>query len=410
MSAKPSSISDRVLGKVETREISFYRAYHQILGLWGTIPQSVLSDRENEPIVASFNEAKEEVGGKLTQHPTDFDAVAISSGLYRMEAALIELLPIEDLIFRLEAYRDEFRNLAGEEAYVEYMNSIGYKRSIEGYSKPANEKYIRADANYLISQTQRYSTILERAETTRTYLLSKLWRYTSLISLPLLIPILIFFADLVYFRYSNTLRQLYYPAAETRPVEEEGQGIGSPGETTASKNIARVALLCFVGIAGAFGAFVSALNRIQQLRISQELSRHSLVIRSAASQLKWSPITGVIFAVVLSLLFLGGLIQGGLFPNTSGAAGNEWTGMLYVHLAFAKLMIWSFIAGFSERFVPDLLGRFISNARREGSDDKVSTSVVRATNVRVAPIDEHSSPTRSEANQDDNKVEDSNSR
>jgi hypothetical protein len=61
---------------------------------------------------------------------------------------------------------------------------------------------------------------------------------------------------------------------------------------------------------------------------------------------------------LLLLLFIGGFIGGNLFPDFTNI------GFFRIYHSFsgiegwAKLFVWTFIAGFSERLMPDLLSNF----------------------------------------------------
>jgi hypothetical protein len=103
---------------------------------------------------------------------------------------------------------------------------------------------------------------------------------------------------------------------------------------------------------GALGSTVSFMSRAEPV----EVSRRSIV----AAQL-----LGAIFALMLSLMFIGGLVQGSLFPSFGG---SRWIELVFDVPSWAKLMVWSFIAGFSERFVPDLLTRMIQRSTNPGSE------------------------------------------
>ena len=125
---------------------------------------------------------------------------------------------------------------------------------------------------------------------------------------------------------------------------------------------------------GALGAFVSLQRRLKSLGeddlwLLSESWVYALLI----------PLVGGILASVLYCLFLSGLVTGELFPgfcgpsqgsNAAGAdktnAGAGFSTLFSCHANgprdYAKLMFWSFLAGFSEKFVVDIIGRFDSPA------------------------------------------------
>jgi hypothetical protein len=132
-----------------------------------------------------------------------------------------------------------------------------------------------------------------------------------------------------------------------------------------------VPLLATVMLTGALGAFFSALSRLYSFK---ELPR--VLIEGGGLQLPRPqllmyslipPLVGAIAALVLYFVFAGQLITGALFPSVSchnvkdgvevcrqlssllGADGPDYSG------DFAKVIVWSFIAGFAERFVPSIL-------------------------------------------------------
>jgi hypothetical protein len=76
--------------------------------------------------------------------------------------------------------------------------------------------------------------------------------------------------------------------------------------------------------------------------------------------IRLTPILGGTSAIVLCFLFCSGVIQGPLFPHM-GTHDNPQNVFALLqnlhppeHQDWGKLVIWSFVAGFAERFVPDL--------------------------------------------------------
>jgi hypothetical protein len=66
-------------------------------------------------------------------------------------------------------------------------------------------------------------------------------------------------------------------------------------------------------------------------------------------------LVGSVFGIILLLLFLGGFIAGTLFPDFSNVGFFRVFHNFYKVQDWAKLFVWAFIAGFSERLMPDLL-------------------------------------------------------
>jgi len=68
------------------------------------------------------------------------------------------------------------------------------------------------------------------------------------------------------------------------------------------------------------------------------------------------PVTGLVFAIVLSLIFVGGVVTGPLFPEMDKGMINSTN--------VSRFLVWSFIAGFAERLMPDVIDRLAENAKK----------------------------------------------
>ncbi len=118
-------------------------------------------------------------------------------------------------------------------------------------------------------------------------------------------------------------------------------------------------------VAGLMGAMISTQQRLQKT-VTQTVSR-LMVLESGRFTTLLSPLSGPIFALVLFMLFVGGLVKGELFPKIDAPPGGNWSIFLIgaspdSAVDLAKLAIWSFIAGFFERLVPDTLNRLAMQA------------------------------------------------
>lgn len=133
---------------------------------------------------------------------------------------------------------------------------------------------------------------------------------------------------------------------------------------------------------GALGAFVSLQRRLKSLgdddlRLLSESWLHTWL----------SPLVGGVLASVLYCLFLSGLLGGEVFPNLCNALpvnhpeGLKNTGFASIFDCsannpqdYAKLMFWSFLAGFSEKFVVDIIGHFENQGANQGQSSVAATA------------------------------------
>lgn len=131
-----------------------------------------------------------------------------------------------------------------------------------------------------------------------------------------------------------------------------------------------------VPLCGIIGGFVSIQQRLNKVT-DEELA----LLNASWFQILLVPIFGGVFALVLYLVFLSGIVSGDLFPVFSFPNRNDIEeGEDYILLIFretypstgpdlAKLLFWSFVAGFSERFVPQLISSVTSSVTDTSARD-----------------------------------------
>lgn len=116
-----------------------------------------------------------------------------------------------------------------------------------------------------------------------------------------------------------------------------------------------LALVVFIGCFGAYVSqligFYQAIPTVDYRMIQNRYSRWSLMLRY---------MLGGFAAFVLYLLVTGQLLAGDMFPDRAKISDGIWgsaTGPAVPSVDFAKLLVWSFIAGFSERLLTEQLTR-----------------------------------------------------
>lgn len=131
-------------------------------------------------------------------------------------------------------------------------------------------------------------------------------------------------------------------------------------------------ILPVVIFAGILGSFVSALKRIYSSTDIFPIKEYSVHLKNSNGYLiaysSIPPLVGAISATVLYVIFASEIIKGPFFPSFTCKAVCTIAGCDDFHnfmkswsptsaQDYAKAIVWGFIAGFSERFVPDILNK-----------------------------------------------------
>ena len=333
------------------------------------------------------------------------------SDIYTFDLALIDERPLENLIRKAFDARSKYRSIAGQKEYDEYLASkppdltaILIKPGalkleheelitsppailsppIETHAEPhlpgaaeieIVQRILRADIRYLLSKFYLYYAMLPIREGLREQLTDRAVKMTLIILITITILAVISLGGLNYFLSGGGSFDAVF------------QFTGIFGITVGS-----------VALAGIVGGCVSMLQRIQSAPAEGDALFNLAALTNGWRGVSLSPLYGAIFASLLFVLFAAGILQGTVFPKietvgspkiqpaaTAAAPANaapvaaptptpnetQRTGILQVKdflketgpkdgVSFALLMIWSFIAGFAERLVPDTLNRLVA--------------------------------------------------
>jgi hypothetical protein len=146
-------------------------------------------------------------------------------------------------------------------------------------------------------------------------------------------------------------------------------------------------------MAGAIGAIFSNITRLYQVDEVSELFAKKISdakIHRMALYAAVPAVIGAVAAAVVYLIFAGDFIQGSPFPaftcDAEGKCGNisgfidHWGPDKAVD--YAKMIFWGFVAGFSERLVPDMLGQYsklIEQKATEAERNQKALDAAKAT-------------------------------
>lgn len=130
---------------------------------------------------------------------------------------------------------------------------------------------------------------------------------------------------------------------------------------------------CMPVLIGAIGGLVGLQRRLKQLS-NEDLE----LLASSRLYMYLPPFVGGLLALLLFILFLSGLVEGKLFPHFVPVSppSPEFKDKFFILFDmtgeagadYAKLVFWSFVAGFSEKFVINVISQFQRDEDNKRSD------------------------------------------
>ena len=129
-----------------------------------------------------------------------------------------------------------------------------------------------------------------------------------------------------------------------------------------SKNIAgeKVPKIYFLLAAAVLGSLVN-----QPFRDDKDDRSMGLIL--LILYLAWKSAIASVFAVIVNLIFISGIVSGELFPRFYGTDLSyfdmiQWALSIdpQTNADMAKILLWSFVAGFSEKLVPNMVTKIFN--------------------------------------------------
>lgn len=229
----------------------------------------------------------------------------IWSRLYYFELIIAKYLPVEKLRTKIMRLRLDYRAVAGQKEFDDYMASKPPDlQSPPVHTEPPEtqqeyEQGLREDLTDLLGRMYfEYSVlpIRERRLTELTWLAAKLCLF-SLIILLLILSVL-FVIPLGY-----------------EMVNADAVGwLAKLNVARSSSNLSSLTVFVVV-VTGAMGGFVSALQRIQSPPTEGDSLYNLSLLFHGSKSIFVSPISGSIFAILLYLMFTSGILSGAFFPT-----------------------------------------------------------------------------------------------
>ncbi len=303
------------------------------------------------------------------------DGSATMDDVFRLEKTLLRFCSEPELRRRSWQIRSDFRDVAGQAGYDEYMKTRPPDSLVAGISI----EDLRSDLLQIQSRTHELYTALVARESVRNIL--------TMSMVGIVLTVMLTVMGLIVYQIKLIPPQMMW--WQINGVHKF------------------VTVLMLVVVFGGVGGFMSVLRRLQRDTGDRA---HSLMGLLSLRYGYWSiisaPLNGAMFSIILLLLFTSGLLKGAAFPDmrVEPAAFRQMSEQQRVQVLgttprvdkptrnstepisttedpislvdflynlhpitqkdYAALLIWSFLAGFAEQFVPDALDRLAAQGKK----------------------------------------------
>jgi hypothetical protein len=292
-----------------------------------------------EDLSAEINRIREEIGKKIEQGSYSATQVTWRS-LSELEQLIVYATPDAELPVKLGHIVRRYERVLGASVLEQYKSEAGATWMI---TEPAT---LRIHASQMLREIYRIHAAAHFREVALTALAIWMCKFVGA-------GLIVIFALCIY----SILRC---------------------GELAACNEAFLQPLIPVIFYCGMVGSFISILRRLQEQRDSLLTGSDAIQVliglRTGRASVGVGLFSGGIFALVLYLILMSGLLGdgGGLLPQfgePSGSDGNLSSFAAFLNefgpggaLDYAKVLVWSLVAGFGERFVPDVLDRLQAQA------------------------------------------------
>lgn len=391
---------------------SHYEKFRRLVGLYLTIPDAIRIRPENQAAVNEFESQRQQLESWIDKKTYKFTRDDASDFVHNLHLAFLQIATVDYLHFNIQVLEAEYRQAVGPTAYEAYLGAIIRKPTDPPVTPDERDRLVRAEATYLANETRRQQLLRQHVQTTRQRLLAAAFRSWWANIIPLLAILFVFVVCLSSVKTAtDTPAKPVTKTPATTPTAtpaETAPGAPTAKATTVSadnwtvhnarryllsadpidpdnpeknytplyKTLLTIGLLALSGIAGATGGMMSVIRRVQTNTPESDASTDLLVLSQAETAVFFAPVTGLIFAFVLSLFFAGGVLSGSVFPVFK--TGSDWYLALFDGKSLAVWLLWAFVAGFCERLVPDALDNL---AKQQADSNAKATPPAGARNL-----------------------------
>ncbi|WP_282296066.1 hypothetical protein [Stenotrophomonas sp. PS02289] len=305
----------------------------RIAGFFKLCVDLILGKPEKSVFTELYEHLRCEESGKVGCRPMT------QSEAYIVEIRLLDRMKTLQLVAKIQALRQSLFDMLPQPDYEDLMRQISLAKPKRGNG----DDLLKMEARALLDRVYRRYVLVPKVEQIRSRIS---WNMLKLVSVASVILIAGLFAGLLI-----------------RP------------------SFASYASIAFAGslVAGSVGATVSTLIRFQKI----DPRRDPLMVWLSLYRdktLQWlSPLLGALFGLIMFLLMRSEMLSGTMFPDFTAEHWRQgWLsvnmescetqqGCGKMHSDFSRLFVWCFIAGWAERFVPDVLNRLAKHAHTQMS-------------------------------------------
>lgn len=343
----------------------------RLVGLFYSTPETLRNSDECKSLSVEFINLRGFIDDQLAgEDGKNFAKYEMADYVHNLHLLIAGIVEIDFVEANTVGLREEYRGHVSELTYNAFLTSEIHtyinnfciqNKDNTAVDKTLYNSKLRLEYKTLINEIRKARLYEEHVESTRGFLMRKLGEtYMWVIATPLCI--LILYA--VFIGWVQHLDRAKAPASLGTIITflNSSQVLSSDLSNAWFNGLLAVALFSLSAIAGATGAMISALLRIQGVRDNNQLAQNIVAFKFSLNAIRLAPLTGLVFAMVLSFLFTGDLIGGLLFPSIGTA--QSWANILFEDARVSKWIIWCFIAGFSERLVPDMIDKLSDKAKK----------------------------------------------